>query len=95
MGLIDDTPTGRLIRNIMLSLAEWERDMIMQRTREGREQTRLNPDYREGRRPKYTKTQLDHAMELLEGQYSYAEVVKMTRISKSTLIREKKRRGIL
>ncbi len=81
MGLIDDTPTGRLIRNIMLSLAEWERDMIMQRTREGREQARRNPDYREGRKPKYTKIQLDHAMELLEAQHTYTEVVEMTKIS--------------
>ena len=36
MGIIDDTPTGKLIHNIMLSFAEFERDMIMQRTQEGK-----------------------------------------------------------
>ncbi len=92
MGLMDDTPTGKLIRNVMLAFAEFERDMIMQRTREGREQARLNPEHREGRKPKYTQEQIDHSMELLGGQHSYADVVKMTGISKSTLIREKKRR---
>ena len=33
MGVIDDTPTGRLIRNIMLSFSEFEHDMIVQITR--------------------------------------------------------------
>ena len=28
MGIIDGSPTGKLIRNIMLSFAEFERDMI-------------------------------------------------------------------
>ncbi|RHT85825.1 helix-turn-helix domain-containing protein [Butyricicoccus sp. AM27-36] len=34
--------------------------------------------------------QLDHAMALLE-DHSYAQVIKLTGISKSTLIRERKR----
>jgi len=93
MGTMDNTPTGKLIRNVMLCFAEFERDMIMQRTREGREAARQNPNYREGRNRKYTDKQMDHAMELLDGIYSYNEVVKLTGISKSTLIREKKRRG--
>ena len=37
--------------------------------------------------------QLDHAMALLE-DHSYAQVVKLTGISKSTLIRERKRRQL-
>ena len=90
MGKIDDTPTGKLIRNVMLSFAEFERDMIMQRTREGREVARQNPNHREGRKPIYTDEQISHAMDLLNGPYSYNDVVKMTGISKSTLIRAKK-----
>ena len=90
MGKIDDTPTGKLIRNVMLSFAEFERDMIMQRTREGREVARQNPNHREGRKPIYTEEQISHALDLLNGSYSYTDVVKMTGISKSTLIRAKK-----
>lgn len=36
IGVMDNTPTGRLIRNIMLSFAEFERDMIVERTSEGK-----------------------------------------------------------
>ena len=31
MGIMDNTPTGRLIRTIMLAFAEFERDMIVER----------------------------------------------------------------
>lgn len=89
MGLIDNTPTGRLILTVMLAFAEFEREMILERTQEGRSIARLNPDYKEGRKKKYTKAQMDHAMELLN-TYSYKQVEQMTGISKSTLIRKKK-----
>ena len=36
IGLMDKTPTGKLIRNVMLSFAEFERDMIVERTQEGK-----------------------------------------------------------
>lgn len=90
MGMLDNTPTGKLIRNVMLCFAEFERDMIMQRTREGREIARQNPNHREGRKRTYTDEQIKHALELLKGSYSYNDVAKMTGISKSTLIRAKK-----
>ena len=36
IGIMDNTPTGKLIRNVMLSFAEFERDMIVERTQEGK-----------------------------------------------------------
>lgn len=36
LGVMDNTPTGKLIRNIMFSFAEFERDMIVERTQEGK-----------------------------------------------------------
>lgn len=90
MGIIDDTPTGKLLRNVMLSFAEFERDLIVQRTQEGKEIAKRKPGYREGRPRKYSKKQLEHAMELLEN-YSYSQVAELTGISSSTLYREKKR----
>jgi DNA invertase Pin-like site-specific DNA recombinase len=36
LGIMDNTPNGKLIRNIMLSFAEFERDMIVERTQEGK-----------------------------------------------------------
>ena len=51
MGLIEDTSTGRLILNILLSFAEFERDMIVERTSAGKAIARENnPDYKEGRK---------------------------------------------
>lgn len=53
MGLIDDTPTGRLMVTMLLAFAEFERDMIVERTTMGRTIAKENdPGYREGRRKK-------------------------------------------
>ncbi len=90
MGLMDNTPTGKLIRTIMLAFAEFERDMIVERTQEGKAIARRQPDYREGRPRLYSNKQIKHALELLE-DHSYRQVTEMTGISKSTLIRAKKR----
>jgi DNA invertase Pin-like site-specific DNA recombinase len=90
MGLIEDTPTGRLILTIMSGFAEFERDMIVERTQEGKAIAKLNPDFREGRPKKFGKKQIEHALELLK-ENSYKQVEAMTGISKSTLIRAKRK----
>lgn len=90
-GALDDSPTGKLMRAVVLAFAEFERDMIVARTQEGKAIARQRPGYREGRPPKYTKSQLDHAMALLE-DHSYSQVAAMTGISKATLGRERQRR---
>ena len=76
------------MRNILLSFAQFERDMIVEWTQEGKAIARQNPNFREGRPRKYSKTQIKHAVELLD-TYSYRQVKEMTGISKSTLIRNK------
>lgn len=90
MGLIENTPTGRLIFTIMSGFAEFERDMIVERTQEGKAIAKLREDFREGRPNKYSKKQVDHALGLLE-THSYKQVEEMTGISKSTLIRAKRK----
>ena len=62
MGLVEDTPTGRLILSVMLAFAEFERDMIVERTQEGKAIAKQNPDFREGRPKKYGKKQIEHAL---------------------------------
>ena len=88
MGLLDNTPTGKLIRNIMLAFAEFERDMIIERTQEGKAIARRQPDFREGRPCLYNRKQIQHALDLLQ-DHSYRQVTELTGISKSTLIRAK------
>lgn len=89
MGLMDNTPTGKLLRNVMLAFAEFERDMIVERTSEGKAIARQHSDFREGRPKKYGRVQLEHALGLLQ-DHSYKQVEEMTGISKSTLVRAKK-----
>ena len=89
MGCIDNTPTGKLILTVMFAFAEFERDMICERTQEGRAIARLNPEYKDGRKKKYSKAQINHALELLK-THSFKQVESMTGISKSTLIRAKR-----
>ena len=88
MGLMDNTPAGKLIRNIMLAFAEFERDMIIERTQEGKAIAKKQPDFREGRPRLYSKKQIQHALGLLQ-DHSYKQVTELTGISKSTLIRAK------
>ena len=88
LGTIDNSPTGKLIRNIMLSFSEFEHDMIIQRTQEGKAIARQNPNFRDGRPKKFKREQINHALELLE-THSYKQVEKMTGISTTTIYRAK------
>lgn len=89
MGLIEDTPMGRLIVTSLLAFAEFERAMIIERTQSGKALAKQKNDFREGRPKIYSKKQLDHALNLLEN-LSYKQVEEVTGISKSTLIRAKR-----
>ena len=89
MGIADDSSMGKLMITILSGFAEFERDLIIERTQAGKEIARQNPNYREGRPRKYGKDRIEHALSLLE-KHSYTQVVEMTGISKSTLIRAKK-----
>lgn len=95
MGLVENTLTGNLILTVMLAFAEYERGMIVERTQTGKAVARLNPNYREGRPKKYTAVQLQHALELLKDGRSYRQVEDMTGISKSTLIRSRKKEELV
>ena len=90
MGLIENTPMGRLIVTNLLAFAEFERAMIIERTQGGKAIAKQKTDFKEGRPKKYNGKKINHAMELLES-YSYKQVEEMTGISKSTLVREKRK----
>jgi len=89
MGLVEDTSMGRLMLRMLSAIAEFDRDMIVERMAEGKAVARLDPDFKEGRPRKYSKKQITHALELLESQ-TYRQVEDVTGISKSTLIRAKR-----
>lgn len=89
MGIADDTASGRLMITILSGFAEFERDLIIERTQAGKEIARQRPDYREGRPRKYPQAVIDTALKELETK-TYRQVCDEYRISKSTLIRAKR-----
>lgn len=91
MGILDNSPTSSLLRNVMLAFSEFERQLILERTSTGKEIARTKPNFREGRPKLYRREQIAHALSLLQ-DHSYTQVENMTGISKSTLIRAKKQK---
>ncbi|NBH85289.1 recombinase family protein [bacterium C-53] len=92
MGLIENTPMGRLIVTNLLAFAEFERAMIIERTQGGKAIAKQSADFKEGRPPKYNSKKINHAIGLLE-THSYKQVEELTGISKSTLIRAKRKQS--
>ena len=93
LGVIENTSTGRLIFTIFSAFADFERDLIVERTQEGKEIAKQRPGFKEGRPKKFSQQQINLALKLLE-THSYTEVEKMTGISKSTLTRPKRKRKL-
>lgn len=54
MGVADNTPVGKLMVTMLLAIAEFERDMIIERTQAGKEIARQRPGYKDGRPSKRT-----------------------------------------
>jgi DNA invertase Pin-like site-specific DNA recombinase len=79
-----------LMMNMLGSFAQFERDLIVTRTQEGKQWHRANnKNYREGRPKRVLNDKYKHALELMETN-SMREVERKTGISLSTLKRIKK-----
>ena len=80
------TSTGKLLFTLMSAIAQFERDVIADRTREG-----LNSAHARGRkggRPRTDSEKLRKAIKLYNTQqYSLAEIEDMTGVKRSTLYR--------
>ncbi|WP_238137817.1 recombinase family protein [Limosilactobacillus fermentum] len=87
MGRLDNSPGGRLMRNVISSFAEYERDMIVSRTQEGKAYAKQhNPHYREGR-PKRRITDRYQAIYEYSLKHSIKETALATGVSESTVKR--------
>lgn len=96
VGLLEDTAMGQFFITTLLAVAELERNQIVERTQTGKAMAKANAQAKgekfiEGRPEKFDAMQIENALNLLE-THSYSQVVKLTGISKSTLIRAKKRK---
>lgn len=99
VGLLENTTMGRFFLQTLLAVAEMERNLIIERTQEGKAIAKQREGFREGRPKKYTQYQLDEAMKLLDTM-SFSQVEREmarrgTNISMSTLKRECAKRKVM
>ena len=83
------TSTGKLLFTLMSAIAQFERDVIADRTREGLKSARARG--RTGGRPRTSPDAIRKAIRLYNTkEYSITEIEEMTGVKKSTLYRELK-----
>jgi DNA invertase Pin-like site-specific DNA recombinase len=80
------TPGGKLTFHIFAALAEFERGLIIERTREGMKAARAR-GVRSGRKPKLSRQQRDHARKLIESGQRREDVADLFKVSRTTLYR--------
>ncbi len=80
------TSTGKLLFTLMSAIAQFERDVIADRTREGLRSARARG--RTGGRPRTDPEKVKKAVKLYNtGQYSVREIEELTGVKKATLYR--------
>lgn len=84
MGTFDNTPTGRLTWQVFLAFAEFERNMIVERTSAGKQAAKeKNPDWRCGR--KEVDVDWDsYYPQVMSGKMSVVDACKQLGISRGT-----------
>lgn len=96
IGILSNSSMSSLLTNVLLAFAQFERDMIVERTTEGKaiakaKAAERGEKFKEGRPKMYSDSKIDKALDLLESS-TYKEVTDLTGISKSTLIRAKRQK---
>lgn len=85
LGIIDNTTTGKLITNILLSVAQFEAEMIKERMLLGKQES----GHFGGRKKTYYGKRADEALKILD-THTYKETEIITGISVPTLARLKR-----
>ncbi|MBV1834438.1 recombinase family protein [Komagataeibacter pomaceti] len=86
IGVETNTPNGRLFLTILAAFAEFEREIIKERTLAGLEAARA-AGKRLGRRPKLTVRQKDHALEMAATGSTNGQIAGVLGVSVSTIQR--------
>lgn len=88
------TSAGKFMLTVFSGLAEFERDLISERTIEGLEAAERRGNV--GGRPKKKSEQLDYAIELVkEGVLEKSEICRKTGVSRATLYRRLKEEALV
>ncbi|WP_250675280.1 recombinase family protein (plasmid) [Paraclostridium ghonii] len=90
MGIVDlSSSMGKMMFTVLTAFAEYEKDCIVERMKEGKAIAKQDINFKEGRPKVHKDSKKAHALELLRSGKTYKQVEQMTGISKSTLIRYK------
>lgn len=88
VGLLENTTMGSFFLNMMLAVAEMERNMIVERTQEGKAIARQKPGWREGRKKKFKRAHIDSALKMKEDEnLTWSQIEEKTNIGRRTLQR--------
>jgi len=89
MSTTDKSASGKLVRALLAAVADFERDLIRERTMEGRQRAKAR-GVRMGRRRKLGKDQVQHAAELLDSGKTLREVATILKVDRQTVHRRVK-----
>ena len=87
LGVLSNSSVNTLMRNVLLAFAQFERDMIIERTSEGKEIARQNPDYKEGRKTKRTPEFEEYLAKVERGELTIKEACSALGISANSFRR--------
>ena len=90
MGTVSNKPMDKLMVTVLLAFAEFERNMIIERTQAGKAVAKTKEGFKDGRPKAYNDHQIEHAMKLIDKGNSYRLVAEMTKISEATLYRARR-----
>ena len=80
-------PVGRLLCNVLGMVAEFESDLIRERTREGMATAKVRGKFK-GRKPKLSPVQEQHMVALHRaGDHTVAELVELFGVGRATVYR--------
>ncbi|MFD1441655.1 recombinase family protein [Lacticaseibacillus hegangensis] len=83
----DLTPMAKMMRTMMLAFAEYERDMIVERTQGGKAYAKAHdPHFREGRKPVIAGERLEQMLDYYK-THTVKETTRAFDVSKATLMR--------
>lgn len=96
MGIADNTPMGKVMVTVMLAFAEYERDMIVERTSDGKTYKREHdPAWREGRKPVNIGVELfqSYRQKQREGIMTVSDCCRELNISRTTWYKLRRKVG--
>lgn len=86
LGMLDNKPISKFIINVLLAVAELEKNIILERMQQGMEIAKTKEGFRIGRPPISKKKKKYAAKLVVDEKHTYKEAIEITGLSKTTII---------